>query len=749
TATITAITEGQTASARITVLPVPVARVTIAPDTATLIVGASLPLTVSALDAAGNLLPGRAATLVSSNAAVATLDGSRVTAVAPGTVTITATVEGRTATATITVARVPIATLGIDPASATVIAGRTLQLAIVARDAAGNALVGRAITISTSDIAIAGVNAAAQVTGVAPGVATITAAAEGRTATSTITVIPVPIASLAISPDSASITVGQQLALAVTARDEGGAILGGRPVTLATSDGSVATVSSAGTVRGVGVGVATITATAEGKTATAKVVVRPAAVESVTISPVSASLAIGATRDFAAVARDAAGSVLTGRAVAWSTANPEIATVSANGTVTAQGLGTTVLTAMVEGRQGQATVTVVAPAGGDTQAPLLTGMTFTPNAVDVTTGSRTVDFTFTATDTGTGVQGIDVYLNAPRDAFGNMPPGRSCYASSLSAGTRTNGTFRCTVTIPQGSASGQWSVGLLYASDAIGNRRSYDEEALAAAGYATKLQVTSVSDTQAPTLTGMSFTPNAVDVTTGSRTVDFTFTATDAGTGVQGIDVYLNPPRDAFGNMPPGRSCYASSLSAGTRANGTFRCTVTIPQGSASGQWSVALLYASDAIGNRRSYDEETLAAAGYATKLQVTSVSDTQAPTLTGMSFTPSSVNVGAAAGTIDFTFTATDAGTGVQGIDVYLSGPRDALGNTPQTRSCYASSLSAGTRANGTFRCTVTIPQGSASGQWSVGLLYTSDAIGNRRSYSEETLSAAGYATKIQVAN
>jgi uncharacterized protein YjdB len=749
TATITAASEGQNASARITVVPVPVARVTIAPDTATLVVGASLPLEVSALDAAGNVLPGRAAVLVSSNAAVATLDGSRVTAVAPGTVTITATSEGRTATATITVVRVPIATLGIDPSSATVVVGTPLQLAVVARDAAGNTLPGRSITIATSDLAVAGVNSAGQVLGIAPGVATITATAEGRSAISTITVIPVPIASLTISPDSASITVGQQLGLAITARDAGGTILGGRAVVLATSDAAVATVSAAGTVYGVATGVATITATAEGRTATAKVVVRPAAVASVTISPSAATLPRGTARDFDAVARDANGTVLTGRAVSWSTSDAAVASVSSAGTVTAVGLGSVVISATVEGRNGQASVTVTAPAGGDTQAPTLTGMSFTPNAVDVTNGSRTVDFTFTATDAGSGVQGIEVYLNGPANPDGSIGPSRSCYASTLSAGTRSAGTFRCSVTFPQGSAAGQWSVGIVYAGDALNNRRSYSEAALAAAGYPTKIQVTSVPDTQAPVLTGMSFTPNAVDVTTGARSVDFTFTATDGGTGVQGIEVYLNAPANPDGSTGASRSCYASTLSAGTRANGTFRCTVTFPQGSAAGQWSVGIVYAGDAISNRRSYSEAALAAAGYPTKIQVTSVADTQAPTLTGMSFTPSSIDVSTGARTVDFTFTATDAGSGVQGIEVYLNGPANPDGSIGPSRSCYASALSAGTRANGTFRCTVTFPQGSAAGQWSVGIVYAGDALNNRRPYSEAALAAAGYATKIQVTN
>jgi hypothetical protein len=81
-----------------------VASVAVAPDTATIEVGASRKLSAAVGDAGGAALTGRTVNWTSSNAAVASVDGTGlVTARAPGSAAITATSEGKSGTATITV----------------------------------------------------------------------------------------------------------------------------------------------------------------------------------------------------------------------------------------------------------------------------------------------------------------------------------------------------------------------------------------------------------------------------------------------------------------------------------------------------------------------------------------------------------------------------------------------------------------------------------------------------------------------
>lgn len=84
--------------------PPPVASVTVAPSTASVAVGGTQQLTATLKDANGNTLIGRIVTWSSTEANVANVsDIGLVTAVAAGTVNITATAEGQFGTAVITV----------------------------------------------------------------------------------------------------------------------------------------------------------------------------------------------------------------------------------------------------------------------------------------------------------------------------------------------------------------------------------------------------------------------------------------------------------------------------------------------------------------------------------------------------------------------------------------------------------------------------------------------------------------------
>ena len=81
----------------------------------------------------------------------------------------------------------PVASIVIDPASATIVRGAVQALSATARDAAGN-VVAATITWSSSDETIAAVNGSGTVTGVAAGTATITATSGAASATAAITV---------------------------------------------------------------------------------------------------------------------------------------------------------------------------------------------------------------------------------------------------------------------------------------------------------------------------------------------------------------------------------------------------------------------------------------------------------------------------------------------------------------------------------------------------------------------------------
>ena len=83
-------------------------------------------------------------------------------------------------------------------------------------------------------------------------------------------------------------------------------------------------------------------------------------VATVTVSPSTASLIVGATQQLAASPQDAAGAALSGRTVTWSTSDAAKATVSSSGLVSAQAIGSASIIANCEGIAGTSAVTIIA-----------------------------------------------------------------------------------------------------------------------------------------------------------------------------------------------------------------------------------------------------------------------------------------------------------------------------------------------------------------------------------------------------
>jgi hypothetical protein len=155
----------------------------------------------------------------------------------------------------------------------------------------------------------------------------------------------VAIASVSVS-GAAHVEIGKTVQFTAAAVDDADKAVSGATVTWTSSDIAIATVSATGLVTGVSVGEASITATASGKTATRSVTVLPA-IASLTISGGVGSQ-VGATTQLTATARNAAGAVIHGLPIIWTSSDPlAIPVESATGLVTASRIGTATITAAV------------------------------------------------------------------------------------------------------------------------------------------------------------------------------------------------------------------------------------------------------------------------------------------------------------------------------------------------------------------------------------------------------------------
>jgi uncharacterized protein YjdB len=378
---VAATAEGKSAVVDVTVNPKAVSTVRVTPvGDVGLLVGGTRQMAAQPLDAEGGMLTDRPVTWTSNAAAVATVSTTGlITAVAPGGAVISATSEGKSSVVAVTVSSVPVASVAVTPPNDDVVVSQTLQLAAVAKNEQGGTLTGRPVSWSTSDATRATVSSTGLVTGVAPGSVTITASVEGKTGSSAITVKPKPVGAVIVSPAQVSVEVGATRQLTAQVTDDQGNVLTGRPVAYTSDAPTIATVSTAGLVTAVAIGTAKITATSEGKTGTADISVVAVPVASVDVSPPQSSLTVGQQGALVATPRDAQGGLLSGRPVAWTSGAPSVATVSANGTVTAVGAGTAVIFATVEGRTGSANVTVRQIA--------VTGVTVAPASSNIAVGA--------------------------------------------------------------------------------------------------------------------------------------------------------------------------------------------------------------------------------------------------------------------------------------------------------------------------------------------------------------------------
>ena len=139
---------------------------------------------------------------------------------------------------------------------------------------------------------------------------------------------PKAVSSVSVTPATASVVIGKTTQLNAVARDAAGNVLSGRAIAWTTSASAVATVDANGVVTGVAAGTANIAATSEGKSGQAAITVSLVPVATVTVTPNAPAVKVGATATLAATVKDDQGNVLTGRAVAWSSRAPAIATVA-------------------------------------------------------------------------------------------------------------------------------------------------------------------------------------------------------------------------------------------------------------------------------------------------------------------------------------------------------------------------------------------------------------------------------------
>ncbi|WP_289761929.1 Ig-like domain-containing protein [Duncaniella muris] len=309
-------------------------------------------------------------TWTTSDDSIATVDENGiVTAVAVGNATITATTaNGLKATCEITVAETPASGIVIDK-DALGITGDNLEMRVgdtktINVSVEPATTTDKSVTFSSSNAEVATVYTDGKVTALALGETTITITAKsGVSTTINVTVVATPAASITLNKAEATLKATETVALEATVGPE---TTTNKSVTWSTSDASIGTVDENGVVTAVAVGKATITATtANGLKATCEITVAETPASGIVIDKDALGITgnnlemrVGDTKTINVTVEPA---TATDKTITFSSSNAEVATVDADGKVTALALGETTITITARsGVSASITVNVVA-----------------------------------------------------------------------------------------------------------------------------------------------------------------------------------------------------------------------------------------------------------------------------------------------------------------------------------------------------------------------------------------------------
>src|SRR5215213_1829882 len=253
--------------------------VEISPGPAEAVVGQKKSFTAKALDAAGQTVNAKPDYWVALPVDSAFADESgNVTFVQPGEIKVVAVVGGKPGFATVTVKPAGLARIDVDPVAGPVMAGGTVRLNATPRAANGDPRSDVVVHWASDAPAVAVVDAAGFVTGIAPGRATLRATAEGASNTVTVEVVPNPVRSLSIEPGQANARTGDVVLFKAQGKDDKGGQVS-RPSVRWAVTGSGAEIYADGGFVADRPGSYLVTATSGSQTAIATVVVAPRSVE--------------------------------------------------------------------------------------------------------------------------------------------------------------------------------------------------------------------------------------------------------------------------------------------------------------------------------------------------------------------------------------------------------------------------------------------------------------------------------------
>ena len=252
--------------------------------------GDDLTLRASARNWSGDTMPGIAIQWRTNEPEIATVDETgTVKALAPGVVSITASVEDKESSVTVQVVPRRVATVAVSAPHEPIHVGDRVQLVARLEDKTHKELK-RSIAWMTSHPNIGTISEAGVFRALSPGLALAFAEADGVRGRVEIRIGPASVAMVLPTTAPTGIVVGGRVVLGATVVDSLNNVLDDRVVVWTSTAPDVATITSDGMVTAIGAGEVEFTCSCEGKSGTVKLVVeeRPVVTGEVLIDGASA-----------------------------------------------------------------------------------------------------------------------------------------------------------------------------------------------------------------------------------------------------------------------------------------------------------------------------------------------------------------------------------------------------------------------------------------------------------------------------
>jgi uncharacterized protein YjdB len=301
----------------------------------------------------------------SSNASFALIDaGGLASGLSAGSTTITALYGGVSGSATLNVTTATLVSIAITPSNPIVPPHARIQLTAIGTFSDGSQLVLSGVSWHTSSARYAMVNGSGVLRSkkATNQPVAVYARLNGITGQTAVTITSMTIQSLAITPSTPTIAVGtkQPFSLIGTFSDGVTTVDLTASARWQTSNYQDAVIDRQGVATGLQAGSVTITGSVRGQTpATATLTISNATVQSITVTPATPTIALGALQQFAASGTFSDGSTLDiTSVVTWTSSTPTVAVVNQNGVASSASHGQTNINATFKSVTGSTLLNV-------------------------------------------------------------------------------------------------------------------------------------------------------------------------------------------------------------------------------------------------------------------------------------------------------------------------------------------------------------------------------------------------------